>query len=222
MPSRRSWQRLSNPGRHPARWQALRLLAAALAASLGVPTHSRADFAGFTVDTTFVEIPAPSGSIAADAHRVYVLLTDPSDRVNSIEQWRPIVASASFIHNDFLSGLAPSFTSGTWSTEEVLSPGGGFDAGGSATMVTERILDLAADGRYAISSRSAGGGPGATFDTPAEVVQRGIWSVTRAGDRATLQLRSADGSLSAVPCALFEGKLLLGPSGQRKFFTRVR
>lgn len=104
----------------------------------------------------------------------------------------------------------------------MLSAGGGFDAGGSATMVTERILDLAADGRYTISSRSAGGGPGATFDSPAEVVQRGTWTVAREGERATLNLRSSDGGTTPVACALFEGKLVLGPAGQRKFFTRVR
>ena len=135
---------------------------------------------------------------------------------------RDIFATVRFIPVKEVVGAADAAFIGTWSTEEVLSAGGGFDAGGSATMVTERILDLAADGRYAISSRSAGGGPGATFDAPAEVVQRGTWSVTRDGDRATLQLRSADGSLNAVACALFEGKLVLGPSGQRKFFTRAR
>lgn len=135
---------------------------------------------------------------------------------------RDIFATVRFIPVKEVVGAADAAFIGTWSTEEVLSAGGGFDAGGSATMVTERILDLAADGRYTISSRSAGGGPGATFDSPAEVVQRGTWTVTREGDRATLNLRSSDGGTTPVACALFEGKLVLGPAGQRKFFTRVR
>jgi hypothetical protein len=150
------------------------------------------------------------------------ILAMEKDIARNEKMARDIFATVRFIPVKEVVGAADAAFIGTWSTEEVLSAGGGFDAGGSATMVTERILDLAADGRYAISSRSAGGGPGATFDAPAEVVQRGTWSVTREGDRATLQLRSADGSLNAVPCALFEGKLVLGPSGQRKFFTRVR
>ncbi|MCE2883383.1 MAG: hypothetical protein LW806_00585 [Planctomycetaceae bacterium] len=135
---------------------------------------------------------------------------------------RDIFATVRFIPVKEVVGAADAAFIGTWSTEEVLSAGGGFDAGGSATMVTERILDLAADGRYTISSRSAGGGPGATFDSPADVVQRGTWTVTREGERATLNLRSSDGGTTPVACALFEGKLVLGPAGQRKFFTRVR
>ncbi|MFM7260235.1 MAG: hypothetical protein ACKO3W_06485, partial [bacterium] len=150
------------------------------------------------------------------------LLAKPADLPRQEEVARGLFKSVRFVPVKEVVGTADPEFVGTWSTEEVLSAGGGFDAGGAATMVTERTLVLGADGRFSISSRTAGGGSGLTFESPAGDRREGTWSVTRTGDRATLRLRGNEGDTTAVPCAIFEGKLVLGPAGERKFFTRVR
>lgn len=110
---------------------------------------------------------------------------------------------------------------GRWSTEEVLSSGGGFDAGGSASMVTQRILELGRDGRFSLGSRSAGGGAGNTFESGLSIDAQGTWSIERSAGGAVLVLRSSDGESQRVRCAMYEGQLVIGESGSRKFFTRI-
>lgn len=110
---------------------------------------------------------------------------------------------------------------GRWSTEEVLSSGGGFDAGGSASMVTQRILELGRDGRFTFGSRSAGGGSGATFESGLSVDARGTWSIERGGGSTMLVLRTADGNAQRVRCTIHEGQLVVGEPGARKFYTRI-
>jgi len=110
---------------------------------------------------------------------------------------------------------------GAWSTDEVMTSGGGFDFGGSASMVTQRILELNPDGTFRYGSRTAGGGPGLTFEAGFSVQQVGSWSVDR-GSSGTYLVLFAGGGSERVRCVLYEGKLVLGESGARKFYSRLR
>lgn len=111
--------------------------------------------------------------------------------------------------------------SGRWKTEEVLASGGGFDVGGQASMVTERILELGRDGRFALGARSAGGGSGVAFEGGFRVDARGSWRVERAGELAYLVLSAEGAAPERVRCAMHEGKLVLGEPGARTFFDRA-
>ena len=110
---------------------------------------------------------------------------------------------------------------GAWSTDDVMTSGGGFDFGGSASMVTQRILELNPDGTFRYGSRTAGGGPGLTFEAGFSVQQVGSWSVDR-GSSGTYLVLFAGGGSERVRCVLYEGKLVLGESGARKFYSRLR
>lgn len=110
---------------------------------------------------------------------------------------------------------------GVWSADEVMSAGGGFDFGGGASMVTQRILELNPDGSFRYGSRAAGGGPGVTFDAAFSVQQAGTWSVER-GAGGTYLVFVAGGGAERVRSVLYEGKLVLGESGGRKFYSRLR
>lgn len=110
---------------------------------------------------------------------------------------------------------------GRWSTEEVLSSGGGFDFGGSASMVTQRILDLGRDGRFTFGSRSAGGGSGNTFESGLSIDAQGTWSIERTGGATMLVLRGTDGRTERIRCTIYEGQLVVGESGARKFYSRI-
>lgn len=118
-------------------------------------------------------------------------------------------------------GAAERAFVGRWSCEEVLSSGGGFDFGGQASMVTERILELGGDGRFALGARSAGGGSGAVFEGGFRVDARGSWRIERAGELAYLVLAADGAGAERVRCAMHEGKLVLGEPGARKFFARI-
>lgn len=110
---------------------------------------------------------------------------------------------------------------GRWSSDEVLSSGGGFGFGGDASMVTQRILELARDGTFTLGSRSAGGGSGSTFESGLSIDARGQWRIERSGGATYLVMRGTDGSSDRVRCTIYEGQLVLGESGSRKFFARL-
>ncbi|MFZ9914347.1 MAG: hypothetical protein ACO3IB_03305, partial [Phycisphaerales bacterium] len=99
--------------------------------------------------------------------------------------------------------------------------GGGFDFGGSASMVTQRILDLGRDGRFTFGSRSAGGGSGNTFESGLSIDAQGTWSIERTGGATMLVLRGTDGRTERIRCTIYEGQLVVGESGARKFYSRI-
>lgn len=110
---------------------------------------------------------------------------------------------------------------GAWSTDDVMTSGGGFDFGGSASMVTQRILELNPDGTFRYGSRAAGGGPGVTFEAGFSVQQAGSWTVDR-GSGGTYLVLFAGGGSERVRCVPYQGQLVLGESGARKFYSRLR
>lgn len=110
---------------------------------------------------------------------------------------------------------------GVWSADDVMTSGGGFDFGGSASMVTQRILELNPDGTFRYGSRTAGGGPGVTFEAGFSVQQAGSWSIDRSSGATYLVFVSGGGS-EHVRGVLYQGQLVLGESGSRKFYARIR
>ena len=111
---------------------------------------------------------------------------------------------------------------GRWTTDEVMSSGSGFDAGGAMTMVTQRIIDLAADGSFSVGSRSAGGSAGVSFGSDFEIDARGRWSVERRDGIAFIVLSDERGGTDRIRYALHEGQLVLGEPGSRAFWSRMR
>ena len=91
------------------------ILAALVIGGFVCAERCAADFTGFAVESSSTQLAAAGGPIAADVHRVYAVLTDSGERVNGVGQWRPVLGAATFIHNDFVSGLAPTTANGTWS-----------------------------------------------------------------------------------------------------------
>ncbi len=131
---------------------------------------------------------------------------------------RPIEAKASAAAR---GDLDPSIV-GRWSTDEVLSSGSGFDAGGAMTMVTQRIIDLGADGTFTVGSRSAGGSASVSFGSDFEIDARGRWRVERRDGVAFVIMSDERGGTDRVRYALHEGQLVLGEPGSRAFWSRIR
>jgi hypothetical protein len=111
---------------------------------------------------------------------------------------------------------------GRWSTDEVMSSGSGFDAGGSMTMVTQRIIDLGANGTFTVGSRSAGGSASMSFGSDFEIDARGRWRVERRDGAAYIVMSDEGGGAERVRYALHEGQLVLGEPGSRAFWSRMR
>ncbi|MBL9120735.1 MAG: hypothetical protein JNL80_12570 [Phycisphaerae bacterium] len=111
---------------------------------------------------------------------------------------------------------------GRWSSDEILSSGSGFDSFGTTSLVTQRILDLGADGTFSRGSRSAGGNAGVSIDSPFEVTARGTWRVERSGESNYIVFSTSDGSTERARFVMHEGQLVFGQSGSRKFYSRIR
>lgn len=124
-----------------------------------------------------------------------------------------IAGAAERTPDDGIGPIDPELV-GTWrSTETLNSPS--FDGGG-ATMVTETVLELKADGTYSMGSRSAGGGSGMTFDAPLTISSRGQWSASD----SILRSRDDSGS-SEVKYLWHEGQLVFKlDNGKYMFWSK--
>lgn len=119
------------------------------------------------------------------------------------------------------AGSDPAFA-GRWSSEEALTSGSGFDVGGAASLVTERILELNRDGTFATGSRAAAGSSDVSVNSGFTVDASGTWRIERGAGTTYLVLTASGGGTERVRCAMHEGQLVLGEPGARKFFTRLR
>lgn len=117
------------------------------------------------------------------------------------------------------AGVDPAFV-GRWSCEEALTSGGGFDVGGAASLVTERILELDGDGTFVTGSRAATGNSDTSVVSGFTVDARGTWRIER-GAETTYLLLTTSGGADRLRCTIHEGQLVVGEPGSRKFFTRL-
>jgi hypothetical protein len=111
---------------------------------------------------------------------------------------------------------------GRWSTDEVLSSGSGWDSAGVTSMVTQRILNLEPNGTFTLGSRSAGGNSDVSFDSSFEVDARGTWRCEGNERGNYILFTNEDGSTDRARYVMHEGQLVLGESGSRKFYSRIR